>query len=123
MNGTRDRRRAALAVLLMAGLGACSPGAEPPSDPALDEFALDEPRTVRVTENITACVVDGVCSLALEFADTTVVAEYGSGERPADDCTVDVTVSDAAFEVEAGDVVVVNLRQCERSRLILRSLG
>ena len=63
-------------------------------------------------ENSTACSVDAVCYLRIAFADTVVVAVYGTGERPAPPCTISVDVSDAAFEIEAGDVVDVVISRC-----------
>ena len=76
----------------------------------------------RVSANVTACIVDAMCTLTLEFADTAVTAVYGSGERPAPACTIDVAVSNVAFDLVASDVVHVVLEPCEGSGLVVASL-
>lgn len=67
----------------------------------------------QVSENVTACEVDAVCYLVLQLSDTTIVALYGTGERPAPPCPISKEVSDVAFGVGAGDVVEVRVTNCE----------
>lgn len=74
-------------------------------------------------ENVPACRVDAVCYLRLEFADTTVVAHYGWGERPAPPCEIPPEVSDEAFRVEAGDVVDVVVSMCDAEGPYLRRIA
>lgn len=78
----------------------------------LSGLSVGETSTGRVLENSTACTVDAVCYLRIEFADTTIEALYGTGERPAPPCTISVDVSDAAFEIVVGDVVEVVVSPC-----------
>jgi hypothetical protein len=103
-------RRSPLVLLLAA---ACAPGPEgSTSAPEPTRFVEDSLARGSVVENSTACSVDAVCYLRIAFADTVVVAVYGTGERPAPPCTISVDVSDAAFEIEAGDVVDVVISRC-----------
>lgn len=71
---------------------------------AAASFAEDSVISGVVAENVTACEVDAACYLRIEFADTTVVALYGTGERPAPPCEMSVEVSDTAFRVQPGEV-------------------
>lgn len=108
--------RACFCTLILAG---CGPVAEPGSVLALSSYTVGDRRTVRVVENVSGCVVDGVCVLTLEFSDTTVQAVYGSGERPTDACMTNVEVSNAAFALEPQNMTDVTLRSCEDGALIL----
>jgi hypothetical protein len=78
----------------------------------LSEFLDDTLISGRVVENTKACTVDAACHLRIEFADTTILALYGTGERPAPACEIPREVSDAAFGVEAGDVIDVVVSMC-----------
>ena len=93
-----------------------------PGDATTGTFATDRPVPASVVENVTACVVDAVCFLRLEFSDTTVVAVYGSGERPAPDCRASDEAADVAFGVEEGATVEVVLGDCGVEGLVLRGL-
>jgi hypothetical protein len=110
----------ALVVIAAAGCGEADPGASPSS---LSGFRVGQVGTARVVENVSACVVDGVCSLTLEYSDTTVVAVYGGGERAAGACPIGIEVSDAAFALEEGDEAEVLLGECEELGLILEAVG
>ncbi len=107
------------AALLLVAL---VPGCGAPSDDALSRHADDVMVVGRVVENTTACVVDAVCLLRLRFADTTVTAIYGTGERPAPPCAISREASDAAFRIEAGDLVKVVTYQCPGEGRYLRRL-
>lgn len=79
----------------------------------LSGLTVGQASTGRVLENSTACTVDATCYLRIEFADTTLEALYGTGERPTPPpCTIAAEVSDAAFEVVVGDVVEVVVSPC-----------
>ena len=88
----------------------------------LSEFAEDVLLEGRAVENITACVVDAVCYLRIEFADTTLNALYGTGERPAPPCEISREVSDVAFEVEPGDLISVRISTCDVGRYYMAQL-
>lgn len=103
----------AVAVLILLG---CRPEAE------LSQFALDKPVTGRVVANVTACVVDAMCLLRIEFADTVVEAIYGTGERPAPLCTIPIQASDAAFAVEQGEVILARIAECPAEGYFLQAL-
>jgi hypothetical protein len=75
-----------------------------------------------ITENVTACVIDAVCGLRLEFSDSVVFALYGSGERPAGGRSIEVEVSDAAFVMLPGAAVTVVLEECGGMGLVLREV-
>ena len=111
-------RPALLRVVALVGCAssvfACSdPDRGPGGDgDDLSSFVEDVASLGRVIENSTACVVDAVCFLQVEFADTSVVAVYGSGERPPPLCEIGVDVSDLAFRVEVGDLVEVVVSKC-----------
>ena len=101
-------RPAAARLLLALALSACgSAGGDADDDAELSPFIEGTLISGRVLENSTACVVDALCYLRIEFADTTIVALYGTGERPAPQCEITSEVSDAAFQVESGDIVDV----------------
>ena len=103
-------------------LSACSPSGESAPSPALSSFAADALIVGRVLENTTACVVDAVCYLEVQFADTTVTVVYGTGERPAPTCSAQAGSVDGAFEVEPGDVIDVIVGECGGLGYILRQL-
>ena len=114
-------RLASVLAIALLGTSACSPpgnggGAE------LSPFRSGATVTGRIAENVTACIVDAVCYLRIEFADTTVDAVYGTGERPAPECEIPVEASDAAFAVAAGDIVEVVVAPCAGEGLLLRAL-
>jgi hypothetical protein len=113
-----------LACLVLAGsaFGCGRPGDHPESSGDLSLFTEDAVISGRVRENVTACTVDAVCYLRIEFADTSIVALYGSGERPAPLCEISKEVSDVAFEVQAGDPVEVMVSMCEAGRHYVRQL-
>jgi hypothetical protein len=66
--------------------------------------------------------VDAVCHLRIEFADTTLVALYGTSERPAPASEIPLEVSDAAFRVEPGDAIDVVLSMCASEGRYIRRL-
>ncbi len=111
-------------VSLASSTIAClGPGQNPePNGRVLSAFAADVLSTGRVLENSTACVVDAVCHLRIEFADTSIVAVYGSGERPASACETPPDVSNVAFEAEAGDLVEVVISTCASGGHYVRQL-
>ena len=103
----------AVRLLLALALSACaSAGGDSDDDPELSPFAEGALISGRVLENSKACVVDAMCYLQIEFADTTIAALYGTGERPAPLCEITSEVSDAAFQIEPGDVVDVVISVC-----------
>lgn len=114
----RGRRRArrfrvSLAFAALALLVACGSPPNPDPPPGLSPFAPGVLLHAQVSENVTACEVDAVCYLVLQLSDTTIVALYGTGERPAPPCPISKEVSDVAFGVSAGDVVEVRITNCE----------
>jgi hypothetical protein len=115
------RRLRAAAVLVLCGCSSGDPGGGPASD--LSEFTPDAVLSGRIVDNVTACVVDGDCILRIEFSDTTVSALYGTGERPAPNCTLQRSVSDVAFGLAAGDRISVVLSGCGADGLYVRSAG
>ncbi|MDH3271707.1 MAG: hypothetical protein OEN56_10260 [Gemmatimonadota bacterium] len=109
----------ALCILVFA----CAPGGgDPGSRAGLSPFAEGALVSGRVLENNHACTVDAVCYLRLEFADTSIVAVYGSGERPPPVCDISVATSDAAFGVEAGEIVTVRVAPCGSGGLHVHEL-
>ena len=118
----------AVRLVLVLALSACaSSGGDSDDDPELSQFVEGASISGRVLENSTACVVDAMCYLRIEFADTAVVALYGTGERPAPLCEITSEVSDTAFQVESGDVVDVVISVCASGghylQRILRAAG
>ena len=118
----------AVRLLLALALSACgSAGGNADDDPELSPFIEGTLISGRVLENSTACVVDALCYLRIEFADTTIVAIYGTGERPAPRCEITAEVSDAAFQIESGEVIDVVVSVCAFEghylRRILRDAG
>ena len=110
-------------VVLCSVLAACRPSGPPDGSlPQLSEFAEGATITGLVVENVTACEVDAVCYLTLEFADTTVQAVYGTGERPAPPCRMTVEVSDVAFDAESGQIADVVVSPCETVGLHLERI-
>jgi hypothetical protein len=122
---TLPRRSRALvasvfAIALLGGAACSPPGSG--DGPELSHLRSGTTVTGRVAENVTACEVDAVCYLRIEFADSTVEAVYGTGERPAPECEIPVEASDAAFTAVAGDVVQVVVVPCAGEGLFLRAL-
>jgi len=107
-------------VVAIAVSGCAAPG-ESPED-AVDAFAEDALVSGRVIENNTSCVVDAVCFLRLAFADTSVAALYGTGERPAPPCSLTREVSDVAFGVQRGELVSVVISRCAGEGHYIRQL-
>lgn len=107
------RYRAPLAFAALTLLVACGSPPNPDPPPGLSPFAPGVLLRAQVSENVTACEVDAVCYLVLQLSDTTIVAVYGTGERPAPPCPISTEVSDAAFGADAGDVVEVRVTNCE----------
>lgn len=104
--------------LILAGCG--SAGADATDRPSpFTAYALI---SGVVLENVTACEVDAACFLLIEFADTSVVALYGTGERPAPACDMSTEVSDAAFQVQPGEVVDVVISTCGAEGYYLQRL-
>lgn len=98
---------------LILGLSACgSPGGDGPDASEVSQFREGAPITGRVVENSTACEVDAVCYLRIEFSDTTIVGVYGTGERPAPPCEIPIEASDAAFQVEVGRLINIVISSC-----------
>ena len=109
-----------VALLAVAGVASCAERVDRPQGTAgLDDFATGVAVGARVMDNVTACVVDAVCTLELQFADTSVVVVYGSGERPQDSCSTPREASDVAFGLGGGDMVSVELTACSEHRLVL----
>lgn len=105
-------------------LSACGlPPESPGDDPGLSQFAANILVSGRVLENITACEVDANCYLRVEFADTTIVALYGSGERPAPQCEIPRDVSNAAFRVEREEIVQVVVSICGADGHYIRQIA
>ncbi|MBT8488954.1 MAG: hypothetical protein KJO65_09060 [Gemmatimonadetes bacterium] len=71
---------------------------------------------------MTACEVDAVCYLVLQYSDTTIMAIYGTGERPAPPCSISVETSDVAFGTSRGDVVQVRVSECEGEGLFIEEI-
>lgn len=108
----------ALVITALAGCGPTQAGSTQEAMP----FSEDQLITGRVIENSTACEVDAVCYLRIEFADTAVVAIYGTGERPPPPCSISVDVSNAAFPRRQGDLVDVVISKCGTDGYYLRRL-
>jgi hypothetical protein len=111
------RHRAGICAWTVA-IVACSNAGE--SGDALSEYRPQELVTGRVIENNTACQVDAICSLELAFADTTVVAIYGTGLRQAPPCQSPAEVTNAAFASARGELVDVVIALCEGEPSIQR---
>ena len=105
-------------VAILAGCGSAGADATDRASP----FTADTLISGVVLENVTACEVDAACSLLIEFADTSVVALYGTGERPAPACDISIEVSDAAFQVRPGEVVDVVISTCGEEGYYLQRL-
>ena len=103
-------------------LSACASGGGDSSTAPLSVFSEGALVTGRALENVTACEVDAVCYLRIQFADTTMRAIYGTGERPPPPCPISVEVSDAAFAVEAGDVLEVAITACPDEGMFLERI-
>ena len=87
---------------------------------ALSTFRQDELVTDRVIDNSTACQVDAICSLELAFADTSIIAIYGTGMRQAPPCQSPAEVTNVAFAVARDELVDVVLGTCEDGLSIQR---
>jgi hypothetical protein len=87
-------------------------------DDHLSSFREGELITGRVVENLTACEVDAICSLQLTFSDTTILAIYGTGERPEPTCQSPVGVSNVAFTLKPGELVDVVVESCDQELLV-----
>jgi hypothetical protein len=111
--------RLAAALLHLAG---CAPAGTRTADVDLSPFVADTPLNARIVENSTACIVDAVCFLRLEFADTTIDAIYGTGEHPASPCDIPRDASTAAFRAVVGDIVRVAVTPCAPHRFRLQQL-
>lgn len=111
-----------LVVLGLVAVGGCGTGETPVVESELSAFVEDSLISGQVLENTTACEVDADCLLRIEFADMAVVAIYGTGERPAPDCSIPVTVSDMAFGLAPGDTIDVVLTTCGDEGYYLRRL-
>lgn len=105
------RRTSRRLVLALAASGCWAPSEESPPDPT-SLFVEDVMISGRVLENVTACEVDAVCFLRIQFADTSVLALYGTGERPPPPCTMSTEVSDTAFGARPRDVISVVISRC-----------
>lgn len=99
-----------VAALLV--VACASAGGDPDDGADLSQFLEGSQISGRVLENSTACEVDAVCYLRMQFSDTAIVAVYGTGERPPPPCDMTVGVSDVAFQVEPGEVVDVVISRC-----------
>ena len=116
-------RPTTLALACATILVACSSGSTgSKSDAVLSPFVEDTPISGRVLENSTACEVDAACYLRIEFADTSLVALYGTGERPAPECEMSREVSNVGFQVEPGEIVTVVVSMCGSDGYYLREL-
>lgn len=110
--GGRALRAGVLGAIVALSL-ACGSGVPDDADtPDLSSWTSDGLLRARVVENVTACEVDADCYLLMEFADTTMIARYGTGERPAPPCPVSREVSDAAWYLVPGDLIQVRLHDC-----------
>jgi hypothetical protein len=104
-------------------LCACAPtGAGSAGDAEISHFVEDSLITGNVLENSTACEVDAVCYLRIEFADTSIVALYGTGERPAPACEISQDVSDVAFHISPDEIIAVVVSKCGPDRYYVRRL-
>ena len=113
-------RAVRLAALLH--LAGCAPAGTRTADVDLSPFVADTPLNARIVENSTACIVDAVCFLRLEFADTTIAAMYGTGEHPAPPCDIPGDAATAAFQAAVGDIVRVALIPCAPHGFMLQQL-
>ena len=101
---------------------ACAPAGTRTGDIDLSPFVADTPLNARIVENSTACIVDAVCFLRLEFADTTIEAIYGTGEHPAPPCNIPGDAASAAFQATVGDIVRVAVTSCAPHGFMLQQL-
>lgn len=121
---TQLARRLAAPLVVAIVAAACGPRPDGAGgEPGLADFVEGARVSGRVVENSTACTVDAECYLRIEFADTTVVAMYGTGERPAPPCAIPAAVSDVAFQVEVGDQVDVVVSRCGSQGYYLERIG
>lgn len=111
--------RFAAALVYLAG---CAPAGTRTVGDDVSPFVADTAINARVVENSTACIVDAVCFLRLEFADTTLEAIYGTGEHPAPPCDISGDAATAAFQAAAGDLVRVAVTWCAPHGFMLQQL-
>jgi hypothetical protein len=114
--------RAVRLAAVLLHLAACAPAGTRTADVDLSPFVADSPLNARIVENRTACIVDAVCVLRLEFADTTIEVIYGTGERPPPPCDIPRDASTAAFRAAAGDIVRVAVTPCAPHGFMLQQL-
>ena len=117
---TRHVSKPLVFAIAMAGCAAIGRDSTQGAD--FTQFAEDTLISGKVLENSTACVVDAICYLRIEFADTSIVALYGTGERPAPACQISREVSDAAFLVQPGEVIDVVISRCASEGYYIRRL-
>lgn len=110
-----------VALLLITLLvAACArPGEE---EGELSRFAVDASLAGRVVENSTACIVDATCFLRISFADTSIAALYGTGDVGEPPCIIERAVSDEAFGIGHGTMVLVTLSACGSEGYYLREI-
>jgi hypothetical protein len=104
-------------VLILAATACAAPDAV-----QLSPFAEGVVVMGRVLENVTACTVDADCYLRIEFADTTISALYGTGDRIGLPCTIPAGVSAEGFEAASGELVDAIISRCESGERYLRSI-
>ncbi|NNF12812.1 MAG: hypothetical protein HKN72_06305 [Gemmatimonadetes bacterium] len=120
--GTGRPFHAAVCVAVVAATGACGSSPQGDPQPVVSPFAEGQLVRASVRENVTACEVDAVCYLVLQYSDTTIMAIYGTGERPAPPCSISVETSDVAFGTSRGDVVQVRVSECEGEGLFIEEI-
>lgn len=109
--------------VIMTALCACSPGGRGSAgDVEISSFVEDALVSGKVLQNSTACEVDAVCFLRIAFSDTSIVALYGTGERPAPECPMSSDISDVAFRIAPDEVVSVIVSRCGLDGYYLRRL-
>ncbi len=90
-------------------------------------FQEDRLITGEVVENSRGCEVDGECYLRIGFKDMTVKALYGSGEMlPSEKplpCRTPAEASSAAFALEKGDIVKVEISGCDTGAHYIKQIS
>lgn len=115
--------RVAVRSVFMVALCACAPtGGGSADDPETSLFVEDALISGKVLQNSTACEVDAACYLRIEFADTSIIALYGTGERPAPACEISRDVSDIAFQISPDEIIAVVISKCGSDGYYLRQL-
>jgi len=115
-------RRVGQSLVIAALAAGCAVPNEDAPDSVVEAFAEDVPVLGRVVENSTACEVDAVCYLRIEFFDTSVIAVYGTGERPAPPCEMSTELSDIAFAIRRGELVSVVISKCADEGYFIRRI-